>query len=200
MQVKPAGYHDFSNLSSPRLIKSPYLNDKQHWSENAWHALPNALYWVHRREGKQPHPRPLKPLSNRLPCVRSNVSWTRLSLPAKIGNSITLLSSISRAWISLVFICTTIWSLRLVRLIFNFSMAVGKLLPRSLAWMLFFVSMELATKVYSRRKENGSLVLTTMARFPSSQVCVSPELSDLVMSLNPPHFTQHTNTQNPNYV
>ena len=34
-----------------------------------------------------------------------------------------------------------------------------------------------------------------MARFPSSQVCVSPELSDLVMSLNPPHFTQHTNNE-----
>ena len=176
MQVKPEGYHTFSNLSTPRLIKSPYPTDKQNWSEIAWQTLQNALYWVHRREGKQPHPRHHKPLSNRLPCVRSNPWWIKLSLPRKIGNSITLRSNTSLVMISLGCICMTIWLLKSVRLMFNFSMAVGRQSPPNLAWMLFSRSMDCPPKVYSRRKENGSLVLTTMARFPSSQVCVSPEV------------------------
>ena len=174
MQVKPSVYHERSQMSTPRLIKSPYPTDKQHWSENAWQTLQNALYWVHRREGKQPHPRHLKPLSNRLPCVRSNVWWMLLSLQAKISNSITLKSL--HVPTSPMSICTAIWSPELVKLGSNFSMVDGVLTPPNLASMLFFRHMELAMKVYSRRRDNGSSSLKITARFPSSQVCESPEV------------------------
>ena len=174
MQVKPEGYHDLPNLSTPRLIKSPYLTDKQHWSENAWQTPQNALYWVHRREGKQPHPRHHKPLSNRLPCVRSNVWWMLLSLLAKISNSITLRSSHVPSF-PMCF-SMAIWSPELVKLGSNFSTVVGNLTPQSLAWMLFSPSMELAMNVYSKRKENGSSALINSARFPSSRVCVWTEV------------------------
>ena len=173
MQVKPLGYHDFSQMSTPRLIKSPYRTHKQHWSKNAWQTLQNALYWVHRREGKQHHPRPLKPLSNRLPCVRSNDWWMRLSLQAKISRWLTLKSC--HVPMSPMFICTAIWSPELVKLGSNFSMVVDNLTPQSLASMLFFLSMVFLAKVYSKRTISGSSSITTTAWFLSSQVCESPD-------------------------
>ena len=139
-----------------RIISATYLTHKQHLSKSLRNRLTDPPKWsiVSSSGGRETTCLlPLWTLSNRLPCVRSNLRWMLLSLTAKIGSLVTPKSLTLTVWVMSTCMATKL--LRLASPSFVYSMGVGRLLQLSPVWMLFFLSMDCLERVSSKRNSSG---------------------------------------------